>query len=316
MGSPFSELVAEPGNHDELGPERMSWITLSTNRIEARIAPETGGTVVSLTALTNAGPVPVLRPSDPSRMAPFELASTILAPFSNRISGKGFQFEGAFHDVPPVGPDSTIPIHGDAVSRHWEVEEIRERSLTLSLSGAGTGPFHYSARMTFHVDGARMRQELVLVNDGPRLPYGGGFHPFFPRYPSTTLQFQATGIWLAGEDCIPTALVSIDEIPLWDFREAKCLPPDHLDNGFSGWSGPAMIAQPDLGIRVRVDGSPNLGCAIAYSPRPEQPFFCFEPVMHPVDAFNMPGFPGLEILDTGQQLRIAMDLSWSDLPPA
>jgi aldose 1-epimerase len=36
--------------------------------------------------------------------------------------------------------------------------------------------------------------------------------------------------------------------------------------------------------------------------------FCLEPVSHPIDAFHLPGQPGLQILEKGESLTLA--LSW------
>lgn len=40
------------------------------------------------------------------------------------------------------------------------------------------------------------------------------------------------------------------------------------------------------------------GLCLLYRP-PTVPVFCFEPVTHPIDAFHMPGIPGLRVLHPG-----------------
>ena len=41
--------------------------------------------------------------------------------------------------------------------------------------------------------------------------------------------------------------------------------------------------------------------------------FCFEPVTHPIDAFHVDGHPGLQVLQTGQSLRLAVQWRFESL---
>ena len=46
---------------------------------------------------------------------------------------------------------------------------------------------------------------------------------------------------------------------------------------------------------------------VVFSPAGDADFFCFEPVSHPVDAFNLPGPPaahGLRVLEPGESLAV------------
>ena len=55
------------------------------------------------------------------RTAPFALACNLLAPFSNRISG-GFDWRGSRRiELAPNLRGESLPIHGDAFQRPWEV---------------------------------------------------------------------------------------------------------------------------------------------------------------------------------------------------
>ena len=168
--------------------------------------------------------------------------------------------------------------------------------------------------MTYELRGNSLLIDCVLYNSGQRLPFGGGFHPFFPQFADTTLQFHCGGVWLSDAQRIPTEHRLIAQCMEWDFRGARPLPHGLLDNGFTGWTGAAQIVQPSLGISVTVDGSANLATALVYAPFPKEPFFCFEPVTHPVDAVNLPGMPGLQVLDRGDALRFSMQIAWAPLP--
>ena len=63
-------------------------------------------------------------------------------------------------------------------------------------------------------------------------------------------------------------------------------------------------------ISCKITASNNLQTAIIYSPNDKSDFFCFEPVSHPVDAFNLPGRPGLEELASGHSMIASMSIMW------
>ncbi|ETJ44869.1 hypothetical protein Q604_UNBC01130G0001, partial [human gut metagenome] len=81
------------------------------------------------------------------------------------------------------------------------------------------------------------------------LPFGTGWHPYFPLSPQTRIQAQASGYWLereqwlAGEFCeqLPQEL---------DFSQLAPLPHQWVNNGFAGWNGQARIEQPQEGYAI------------------------------------------------------------------
>jgi len=89
-----------------------------------------------------------------------------------------------------------------------------------------------------------------------------------------------------------------------------------IDNAYTGWSGEACITWPARGVRLDLRlpqlcenlAVPHEGYCLVYRPPAEQPFFCFEPITHPIDAFHLPGRPGLRVLETGQSMHL--DLRW------
>ena len=206
-----------------------------------------------------------------------------------------------------------FPIHGDASQKPWRVTNRSEQAVSLVLDKGQIGPFRYRGILDYRLDDGELSAELAVVNTGDiRLPFGAGFHPWLPRHRDTTFQFGAEGVWLEDERHLPTEHVSIDTRTDWDFRTSSPLPDDWINNAFTGWDGSAEIDQPSLGISIIVKGSPNLGNAILYTPSTDAEFFCFEPVSHPVDAHNMPSFPGLRVLQPGESLAARMTISWRD----
>lgn len=287
-------------------------VALSDDRHLVRIAPGLGGGIAEAFALHGDQNVPILRPWPGAEVGVLGLGCNVLVPFSNRISGGGFTFEGQFHKVESNLPGELYPIHGDGFQAVWKVKNQTPQTVDLTHDG-GIGPFRYTADLSYKLQQDGIISGLRVTNTGPRLPFGAGFHPWFPRYAGTCLRFGATGVWTETPDYLPDRHLALSDCPDWDFNQPRPLPDDWINAAFTGWTGTARIEQPDLGIAVQVNASPNLDCAVVYSPGSSAAFFCFEPVSHPVDAHNLPGWPGLVALDPGEALEMSMALKWSPL---
>ena len=99
---------------------------------EAAIVPVLGAGLASYDLVDGAGRAALFRPCrDPSRAQAFDLASNLLVPWSNRISGGGFWFAGQFHPLEPNLPGEPYPIHGDGFSSPWSAERSSRSSAEL-----------------------------------------------------------------------------------------------------------------------------------------------------------------------------------------
>lgn len=284
-------------------------ISLQAGAAKAHILPDMGGGLAGLWL----GGRPVLRPWS-GRVAdgPFALACNVLLPFSNRISGSGFLLMGRHQPVPANLPGEALPIHGDAFQRPWEVIETRPDSAVLGLEGGSIGPFRYAARLTYRLSPQGLTSDLSLTSAAPEaLPYGLGFHPWFPRTAATLLQFRATGTWPEGPGHLPATQNPLPMPAGGPWAALAPLPDGWINQGFSGWEGAAQIVQDEGAVSCRLTAR-GLGTVLLYSPSASADFFCFEPVSHPVDAHNLPGRPGLVTLAPGESLSAAMTLSWGD----
>ena len=58
--------------------------------------------------------------------------------------------------------------------------------------------YHYTAQQILLNEGG-IEVELVVTNDGDSLPFGLGWHPYFPLSPETRVQAHTTGYWLEKE---------------------------------------------------------------------------------------------------------------------
>ncbi len=282
-------------------------ITLHAGASRAEIHPGMGGGLAGLWA----GDRPVLRSwSGRAEDGPFALACNLLVPFSNRISGGGFAFEGQWHPVAANLPGEACPIHGDGFQRPWQVVELSQERAELHLVGGEIGPYRHSATVRYQLTDGALDTRLAVTNTADlALPFGLGLHPWFPRDGDTRLQFGATGLWPETPDHLPAtkAPVAFDAGCPW--AQSAPLPQGWINCGFSGWDGRAEITQGKAGMSLRIT-SAGLGTALLFSPSASADFFCFEPVSHPVDAHNLPGQPGLVRLQPGDTLSACMTLIW------
>lgn len=276
---------------------------------DARLSlhPQMGGGIAGLWV----GEKPVLRPwSGKLEDGPFALASNVLVPFSNRID-RGFTFEGTYHPMAKNMQIDPLAIHGDGAQKEWAVVSAADTEAAIHLPKGSFGPFCYEATQTFSLTNETLTNTLTMTNRADMaLPYGGGFHPWFPRDAETRLQAVAPDHWPQGPSKIPAT--PEPELPPadFDFSAIKALPQRPIDCGFSRWDGTARIEQGEEAVSLTLSSS-NLSTAIIYSPRPDCGFFCFEPVSHPVNAHNLPGMPGLVVLQPGDSLALSMVLDWT-----
>ncbi|MBI5719307.1 MAG: aldose 1-epimerase [Burkholderiales bacterium] len=243
----------------------------------------------------------------------YSLASFAMLPWSNRISGGGFEHRGRFEPMRPNRAGEPYPIHGDGWLQPWQVARQEARAIEIALASRGHGgnPYHYEARQRFELHDDGLEQSVSVVHLGERpLPYGLGLHPWFPRSPGTTVQARVSGVWLCGDDPIPTAHTTHFP-PGWDLGAGASMHGTLIDNGYSGWDGEATLRWPERGLVLRLTMMPlqtprgpvpPAWCLIYRPPAGEA--FCFEPITQPIDAFHLEGRPGLVELARGEALTL------------
>ncbi|CDX21681.1 Aldose 1-epimerase [Mesorhizobium sp. ORS 3324] len=280
-------------------------VELNDGQSRLVLAPRKGAAIARYDALAiGSAPVPLLKPGDGTGSSGCQL----LVPWSNRISGGGFTFDGRFHAVEPNVPGEAFPIHGDGFQRPWRLAYHTDTEAELVLEDGAIGPYRYAATVTYSLqDGALDAQLTVENRAGMRLPYGLGFHPWFPRGDTTLLKAKAKRVWLEDERHLPVGVSLVSEHPGWDFERPIPLPLDWVNNAFDGWDRRASITQLEDGIRITLSASPELPVYILYSPSPDAGFFCLEPVSHTVDAHHG---EGLVPLDNGEAMSATMRLDW------
>ncbi len=287
----------------------VSIVELKSGSAKMTIIPEMGGGIASL----SMGEKPILRPwSGNVEAGPFELASIILMPFTNRLSD-GIVWNGQHYDISPNIEGAVLPVHGDAFQRPWTLTTANENSAEIVLLNGSNGPFKYTASQHFELMDNGVKITLSITNEADiELPYGFGFHPWFPRDETTKLTFKADTVGLQNEMDMPEKYISVASNPYWDYSQGKVIPKTEkfINNDFTNWDRVAKIEQGPNFTSVKMTASENLSTAMMYTPAWPSDIVCFEPVSHQIDATRVEGAPGLVALKPQETVTAWMMLEW------
>lgn len=275
----------------------------ATQRLQ--LAPEMGGSVTAWEWKMGEEWIPLFRPWDGASADRYTLACFPLVPWSNRISQGGFEHDGRMYAIHANRTEEHYPIHGDGWLQAWQVSEHAQDRIKLTLESRGfdRSPYHYRSTQTFLLLPDGLQIDLTVTNTGQEsLPFGLGLHPYFVRNDRTRLQFKSEGVWLSGDDPIPVEHATLFP-PTWDYNMLSSLDGPMIDNCYTGWNGKALIDYPDRGLSLTMVMPDCNGYTLLYRP-PGRDYFCLEPITHPIDAFHMPGQPGLAYLAHGDSLAL------------
>ena len=239
-------------------------LTISDGVAEAIIVPELGAGLASYDLVGASGRAPLFRPRrDPSRGGPFDLALNLLVPWSNRISGGGFHFNGHFHPLAPNLQGEPFPIHGNGFSSRWLVGRAMGDSADLSLRSNGPGPFRYEARVSYSLNAGALAMRLSVCNLAPEpLPFGLGFHPWIVRSAATLLKARAGRVVMETHDHLPAGEAPPASRAEWDFAAPRALPSGWINNAFLGWDGRATVLWSDRSLALDIEADPPLSTYI------------------------------------------------------
>lgn len=283
---------------------RSAELTLANEHLRIDLAPSHGGGMTRFDWHGDGNaPTPIFRRRDATcdEADPNVLACYPLVPFSNRIGGARFQFDGREVALPRNRADERLPIHGDGWLRAWRVAERSDTHATLVLERERAKPYAYRAKLRYALDAATLNVTLSVDNAGrDPLPFGLGLHPFLARDADTRLSAAASGLWLSGDDWLPTRHVPAPAA--WVFGVAYPLPEALVNHAFTQWSGKACVVWPSRRLSLAIQADADY--YVLYTP-PGADFFCFEPVDHPINAVNLPGGAcehGMTVLAPGERL--------------
>ncbi|MEI9400823.1 aldose 1-epimerase [Mesorhizobium argentiipisi] len=291
----------------------MADIEIASDRLRCVLSTQ-GGLVWRLEAKPGDAWQALLRPPpEGSDRDPLKAGCFPLVPFGNRVEGNRFLFDRTEYRLKPNTPWDKHYLHGDGWLGDWTVDDRGDAEASLSLEFQRE-PYRYRATQRFQCEGVSFRAILGVTNLGQRpMPFGLGWHPYFPLTPATTLAAPAKAYWTEKAGWLPDACTSVPEA--LDFKRQRTLPRRWVNNGFEGWDGAASIVWPERHLRLCVETAPMLSRYFLFifdtmfDPHYREDFFCFEPMSHSANGHNLPGLGGLMVLAPGQGTEISMALS-------
>lgn len=290
----------------------MNLFTLQNERLRLLVSDQ-GGTIEGLWWQPAGRSIPLLRPGKQSGVA-VESSCFPLVPFGNRVSGNAFSFAGHDYQLRPNVEWDSHYLHGDGWLNIWRRVAEEPDRLVLEYQHA-EGPYRYIAQQTFMLSEDALAVSLTVINNGEEaLPFGLGWHPYFPLTGQTRVRAKATGYWLEREQWLA------GEFQPWlpddlDFNHANALPRRWVNNAFAGWDGKAKISYPQAEASLLMETDPPAPCYFIFVSDPQFDegydfdFFCLEPMSHAPDDHHRPGGGLLTTLKKGETLKQSMKLS-------
>jgi aldose 1-epimerase len=284
---------------------RNGVITLRDEDATLGIAPAVGGSIVSYTFRGKD----IFRASTPAIATALEGACFPLVPFANRIAFGTFSWRGRDIRLKRNFGDHPHVLHGKGWQAPWRVaSQMPVRAALRYDHAADDWPWPFSAGQIFELKAGALDIHLSITNAGSEwMPVSLGFHPFFPRLPSTRLTASVRGVWLSDDTQIPTRLVEATHFLDLAHGVAVAHAP-FVDNCHSGWNGSAVIDQPELGLRIRFSASSTF--LHVFTPLGAN-YFCVEPVTAMPDAVHRSEpseTTGLHTLEPGATFSLSMTL--------
>ncbi len=275
------------------------------------ISPENGGAIL----YCRYEGVDILRAYDGPRGDDFEIFKAggfCMVPFSNRIAGGTFSYNGKSVSIRQTRPDFPNPIHGSGWVSQWQAESRSPETLILKYSYAPGNegfdwPWAFEAVQTFKAGKNILTHSLSVTNRSDEtMPAGLGFHPYFPDIETAVLTAGADGVWQADDSGLPRDLQRVP--PAWDFKSGRALDGTGIDNCFVGAGREAIITRDKSNFKLLLESSENLKFAVIYTAAGDGSF-CYEPVTHMNNAVNFDGRiaeTGLKDLPAGDTFTASM----------
>ncbi len=280
-------------------------LTLVHGADHCELLPQVGGSIGGWTVQGQQ----MLRAASAASIAardPFGTGSFPLVPYSNRIGNGEFEWNGKIITLARNFPPEPHSIHGVGFQRPWQVEARTADSAVLALlHQPDTGwPWPFEAHQRITIADGVLTLHLSATNLAPHpAPLAFGHHPYFPQK-GAYLAFRAQGVWLAGDDGLPSERVT--PYGKLDYCQETPVERGEVDNCFTGWSGPAYISWPEKSLALEIKHSREISSAVVFIGSGRDAF-CFEPVPHINDALNLRGQePAMPVIAPGETFRASI----------
>ncbi|MHB1499803.1 MAG: aldose 1-epimerase family protein [Candidatus Dormibacteria bacterium] len=250
----------------------------------------------------------------------------VLLPWPNRIDGGRYPFAGSDQQLPINEVEHGNAIHGLARWVPWDLQELTETSVTLSVTIAPQPGYEHrlfgSVGYRLIEDGLTVQVQATNRGDGI-LPFGVGFHPYLliPAVPVDRLELLLPARLRLPADArgIPTG----DPVPVagseFDFTRPRRIGELRLDTTYTEIAPAASglteveLRHPSAGEGVRLWSDQNLPYVQVFTgdsladPLVRRRSLAVEPMSCPPNAFR--SGRGLTLLEPGATFTARWGLS-------
>lgn len=296
-------------------------VRLASASLVVDIAPELGGRITRVQTRDGLDLIYPL-PSSPFSSIHWPKGGIYpLLPYSNRIRDGRLHADGRTYPLPPHPDALPHTLHGVAHTMQWRGETLSDHCVRMRMSYAGAHwPWPFAAEQTVKLDGAALRIELSVRNDGDTpMPAGLGIHPYAAFDQGDVATFAASERWETDSDALPTGVrrlgisaeaTSEDPSGSLDATSVKTQARDYL--AYLGqWEGTVQVRR--AAGTLRLSASSPCTHLVLFAPH-ATPYLCIEPVTHVADGFNLfeQGISGTgtAVLLPGDTLSAQFEVAW------
>ena len=220
----------------------------------------------------------------------------VLLPWPNRIGDGAFAFEGTHHQLPLTEPARRNAIHGLTRFASWTVEAAADDRAVLgyALHPQPGYPFALQLRVEYRIGGAGLSVRCEATNEGPRCPFGAGFHPYIRGPVDEMVLTSPAATWYeTDERGLPRRTHPVDGSP-YDFRAPAAIGARRLDTAFTDLArdgeGRAAVVVESGGREITVWLGPRYTDLMLYTgdtlEARRRGGLAIEPMTCPPDAFR------------------------------
>lgn len=184
-------------------------------------------------------------------------------------------------DLPINDPADGSTMHGFGWQAPWQIASKAPHAITLRHVYGAADPYAYEAEFSVGLSPTGAKFSLRAVNIGKEpLPFGLGFHPWFPRDSDTMLQLQAAKALRFGPRYRASGIGQV--LGEDDYATAR-RPPGETAVSYVDWSGKATLAYPSRQLFLTIRASETLRHPVLWTPHGAS-FICLEPQSHAIGA--------------------------------
>lgn len=290
----------------------MSMVTLENAQLRLVVDPQQGVNVLAFFVRRPPGWLAVM-PDVAGGQSDLKASSFVLIPYSNRIEGGRFTFQGQTYQLANGERHAS---HGDVRGRAWQVDSVTATAIHCSIDSRtyadANWPWPFTATLAYTLRENTLFARLTVTNQGTSaMPAGLGWHPYYNRTLAhdgepILLHFEVQSVYPdANDNRIPSGPPQ-PLAPNQDFAVERALTPENfIDACFYGYAGNGSITWPASDIKLVYTCSPNCTHLILFNPA--KPYFAAEPVTNANNGVNLytQGDPtsGIRVLAPGETLE-------------